>query len=201
MILSEDASAEFSVSSRICRPTCASCDGREPSRWFARSRFMVPYLRHPRPKPFFSYRRILPGLLVLGAVSVLSLLSSGGRAYASDEQDALRQEPSPEDAALIRSLEGKIHELQNPQANPHVGPSSMEITEAEVNAYFKHRGSELSHRRDLRCEIFLPAGTRERLGRGELHRVKEDAAGKTRKARSAVGSLERWKESGRWSSA
>ena len=104
---------------------------------------MVPYLRHPPPKPFFSYRRILPGLVVLGAVSVLSLLSSGGRAYGSDEQDALRQEPSPEDAALIRSLEGKIHELQNPQANPHVGPSSMEITEAEVNAYFKHRGSEL----------------------------------------------------------
>lgn len=104
---------------------------------------MAPYSRHDPPKAFFSYGSVLFWLFVLGAVSVLSPGSAPGRAYASNGQGPALQEPSPEDAALIHSLEGKIQELRNPQTNPHAAPGSMEITEAEVNAYFKHRGPEV----------------------------------------------------------
>ena len=104
---------------------------------------MAPYSRHDPLKCFTSYGGELFWLFVLGAAAVFAAGSTPGRAYAFNAQDTPQQELSPEDAALIYSLEGKIQELRNPQTNPHEGPSSMEITEAEVNTYFKHRGPEV----------------------------------------------------------
>ncbi len=104
---------------------------------------MAPFSRRDPLKSFTSYGGGLFWLFVLGATAVLSSGSTPGRAYAFNAQDTPQQELSPEDAALIDSLEGKIQELRNPQTNPHSAPSPMEITEAEVNTYFKHRGPEV----------------------------------------------------------